>query len=63
MKHIVDMFEECQIIADYRKKIQVDPKNTREYEAKIWTHYTRVTELNDEYYEEKKLIDPTIMSA
>ena len=63
MKHIVDMFKECEKIADYRKKIAVDPKNTREYEAQIWRHYTRVTELNDDYYEEKKGHDPSIVCA
>jgi len=63
MQYIVQMFDECGKIADYRKKIAVDPKNTREYEAQVWKHYTRVTELNDDYYEEKKRADPTIMSA
>ena len=50
------MFKECEKIADLRKKIQVDPQHTREYEAIQWMHYTRITELNDEYYEEKARI-------
>ena len=56
MSHIVEMFKECEKIADLRKKIQVDPQHTREYEAIQWMHYTRITELNDDYYEEKARI-------
>lgn len=56
MSHLVEMFKECEKIADLRKKIQVDPQHTREYEAIQWKHYTRITELNDDYYEEKARI-------
>lgn len=57
------MFKECEKIADLRKKIQVDPPNTRTYEAAIWRHYSRVTEHNDAYYEEKNRIEPKIRDA
>jgi hypothetical protein len=33
MKYMVDIFSECEKIADLRKKIQIDPVATRAYEA------------------------------
>jgi len=57
MSHLVDMYSECEKIADLKKKIQVDPKRTRDYEAVQWKHYTRITELNDDYYNEKNQIE------
>jgi hypothetical protein len=30
------MWEQCEKIADLKKKVQVDPDNTRTYEAQIW---------------------------
>lgn len=60
MKYIVDMFKECELIADLRKKILVDPANTREYEAIQWTHYSHVTRLFEQYYAEKDKIVPTV---
>ena len=56
MTHLVEMWKHCEKIADLKKKIQVDPSSTRVYEADIWKHYTRVTELNDHYYAEKNNI-------
>lgn len=63
MKYLVDVFAECEKIADLRKKIQVDPPSTRIYEAEQWKHYTNVTLLNDAYYEEKAKIDPEILNC
>lgn len=48
------MWEQCERIADLKKKILVDPENTRTYEAEIWQHYAVITNLNDMYYEDKK---------
>lgn len=39
--------KECEMIADLKKKIAVLPRDIRYYEAEIWKHYTRVTELNE----------------
>ena len=63
MKYLVDMFHECEQIADLRKKILVDPPSTRIYEAEQWKHYTKVTMLNDAFYEEKEKIDPEILNC
>jgi hypothetical protein len=52
------MWEQCEKIADLKKKVQVDPDNTRTYEAQIWQHYAVITELNDMYYEDKKEAKP-----
>jgi hypothetical protein len=53
MKYLVDMLVECEKIADLKKKIQVDPPNTKQFESAIWQHYDHVTKLNDAYYDEK----------
>ena len=63
MRHLVEMWKHCEKIADLKKKIQVDPTNTRLYEADIWKHYTTVTELNDHYYAEKNNITPSLTDA
>jgi hypothetical protein len=52
------MWKECEKIADLKKKVQVDPDNTRIYEGQIWQHYAVITELNDLYYEDKKMAQP-----
>jgi hypothetical protein len=36
LKYIIDMWAECEKIADLKKKLQVDPENTRLFEAQIW---------------------------
>ncbi len=56
MAYLVGIFKECELIANLRKKILVDPKNTKDYEAEIWKHYTNVTYLNDQYHEERSTI-------
>ena len=63
MIHLVDIFKECEKIADLRKKILVDPENTRVYEAEQWKHYTCVTKMNDLYYAEKAKVTPEIRNA
>ena len=45
MSHLVKIFDECEKIADLKKKIQVDPSRTREYEAQVWKHSTRLRQL------------------
>jgi len=56
MKYMVEMWDEVAKIADIKKKIMVDPPNTRKYEQTMWNLYKNVSVLNDDYYEEKKLI-------
>ena len=63
MIYLVEIFKQCEKIADLRKKILVDPPNTRVYEAQQWIHYTEVTRLNDLYYAEKNVIKPEIINA
>ena len=63
MGYLVEIFRECELIADLKKKIQVDPGLTREYEALIWRHYHRISQHNDNYYAEKITIDPMILNA
>lgn len=63
MGHLVKIWEECEKIADLKKKIQVDPAGTRDYEAEIWRHYAQITYQNDLYYEEKQTLDPVVMNA
>ena len=63
MSHLVKIFDECEKIADLKKKIQVDPARTREYEAKVWYHSTHVTNANDAYYKEKLSMEPQIKKA
>jgi len=60
MKYLVDMLVECEKIADLKKKIQVDPPNTKQFESAIWFHYDHVTALNDAYYDEKARLVPEI---
>jgi hypothetical protein len=57
------MWLTCEKIADLKKKILVDPDNTRTYEAQIWQHYATVTELNDSYYEDKKAASGEVVNA
>jgi hypothetical protein len=33
MTYLVGIINECELIANLRKKILVDPKNTKDYEA------------------------------
>jgi len=63
MGYLVDIFRECELIADLKKKIQVDPGLTREYEAEIWRHYHKISLLNDNYYAEKITTDPSVLNA
>lgn len=63
MKYLIEIHDEIQLIADLRKKIQVDPPRQKDYEAQQWIHYTKVTKLNDAYYEAKNSIAPKIKSA
>lgn len=63
MSYLVDIFKQCEKIADLRKKILVDPPNTRRYEVQQWVLYTEVTKLNDLYYAEKNRIKPEIRNA
>ena len=60
MQYLVEMLRECEKIADLKKKIQVDPPNTKQFESAIWAHYDRVTKLNDAYYDEKASLVPEI---
>lgn len=53
MKHIIQIYQVCEKIADLKKKIQVDKVNSRKYEAKIWKHYKSITKYHDNYYTEK----------
>lgn len=53
MRHLVNIFSECEKIANLKKKILVDPKNTKSYEVEMWKHYTNVTNYNEKYVEEK----------
>ena len=63
MSHLVKIFDECEKIADLKKKIQVDPSRTREYEAQVWKHSTNVTNANDAYYQEKLAAEPSLKKA
>jgi hypothetical protein len=63
LRFIVQMWEECEKIANLKKKIEVDPDYTRIYEAQIWQHYAVITELNDMYFEDKKAADATVVNA
>lgn len=63
MSHLVKIFDECEKIADLKKKIQVDPPRTREYEADVWKHSTNVTNANDAYYKEKLAAEPQLKKA
>jgi hypothetical protein len=63
MSHLVKIFDECEKIADLKKKIQVDPSRTREYEAQVWKHSTNVTNANDAYYKEKLASEPELKKA
>lgn len=63
LEYINEMWLTCEKIADLKKKILVDPDNTRTYEAQIWQHYATVTELNDSYYEDKKAASGEVVNA
>lgn len=47
------MYEECELISSYKKKLKVDPDNANNYENMIWKHSARVTDLNNSYNKEK----------
>jgi hypothetical protein len=63
MAYLVDIFADCHKIADLKKKIQVDPAGTREYENEIWRIYTHISEMNDAYYIDKLAADPEVIDA
>lgn len=63
MAYLVHIWDECEKIADLKKKIQVDPAATRTYEAEIWRHYSNISYHNDLYYEDKEELDPSVMNA
>jgi hypothetical protein len=63
MSHLARIFDECEKIADLKKKIQVDPPRTRDYEAEVWKHSTQVTNANDAYYKEKLASEPLLKKA
>ena len=41
----------------------MDPENTRQHEAKIWKHYIKATEHNNDYFKEKCKIKPKATDA
>lgn len=63
MRHLVKIFSECEKIANLKKKIIVDPRNTKRYEVQMWKHYANVTEYNEQYVEEKGSTVPEIKNA
>jgi hypothetical protein len=64
MMYLCQIAEEVKKIAVLRKKIRFDPLNSHSYEQEIWSLYTKITSLKEQYYEVKQSgIKPKIINA
>jgi hypothetical protein len=54
MKYLIRMHKEIEIVADYQKKLKVDPRKSMFYEKHIFSHCQNISSLNNKFLEMKQ---------